>query len=184
MCVSLYIQFHSETPEAWSYAVFHHWLSLCQGVMVVMVYSIWPELQIGGSDESTNSCTHTQTKHKHIQCKVDRTVSPVLENRLSVFTSSTGTPQGTSGPVIVRDAECFVLPRFPRAGERWWLLGTMLWVDVKPEFNEDHHYSGVQSHFLQPSLSLSTGSARNPQPSSEWWNPVQSSETSPLVALD
>lgn len=60
-----FIQFYSVSfgdPRGLKFlAVSHHWLSLCQGVMVVMVYSIWPELQIGASDESTDSCTHTHT---------------------------------------------------------------------------------------------------------------------------
>ncbi|TRY62323.1 hypothetical protein DNTS_025861 [Danionella cerebrum] len=54
--------------------------------------------------------------HSHIQCKVDRTGSPMLENRLSVFSLSAGTPQGISGPVIVRDMQALMrLPHLLRS---------------------------------------------------------------------
>jgi len=57
----------------------------------------------------------------------------MLENRLSVFSLSAGTPHSTSGPVIVRDAEAL-----------FWLVflccrsvildgNTMLWVDLNLE---------------------------------------------------
>lgn len=91
--------------------VLHHCLPLCQGVKGSQGL-FQPAESLGQGQladlwtcSNTHTSMHTEKHTRHIQCKADWTGSPMLENRLSVFSLSAGTPQSTSGPVIVRDGK-------------------------------------------------------------------------------